>query len=72
MWRQVTSDKISESLIQLICSNGWFIQEQSKSLRPNGNYPPYLPQIVLQITNVKLRMDSMHIGTQAVTVFMNE
>ncbi len=26
---------ITESLIQLIRSNGWFIQEQSKSLHPN-------------------------------------
>ncbi len=31
---QVT-DFITESLILLIRSNGWFIREQSKSLRPN-------------------------------------
>ncbi len=35
-------------------------------------YPPYLPQIVLKMTNITFRMDSMHIGTQAVIVFMNE
>ncbi len=35
-------------------------------------YPPYLPQIVLKMTNITFRMDSMHIGTQAVIVFMNK
>ncbi len=33
-------------------------------------YTPYLLQIELKI--ITFRMDSMHIGTQAVTVFMNE
>ncbi len=35
-------------------------------------YTPYLPQIVLQIINTTFKMDGMHIGSQAVTVFMNE
>ncbi len=37
-----------------------------------AHYPLYLPQIVLKITNITFRVDTMHIGTQAVTVFMDE
>ncbi len=66
MWRQVT-DFITESLIKLIRLNVWLIQERSKSQCAH-----YLLQIVLNITNITFRMDSIHIGTQAVTVFMNE
>ncbi len=35
-------------------------------------YLLYLLQMVLKMTNITFRMDSMHIGTQEVTIFMNE
>ncbi len=72
MWRQV-SDFITESFIQLIRSKR-LIHSGTKQVPASqcAYYPPYLPQVVFKITNITFRMDSMHTGTQAETVFMNE
>ncbi len=64
------TDFITESLIQLTRS----IHSGTKRVPASqcAYYRPYLLQMVLKMTNITFRMDSMHIGTQAVTIFMNE
>ncbi len=62
-------------ILSLNHSFNWFVRtlihSRTKKV-PASYYPPYLPQIVLKMTNITFRMDSMHIETQAVPVFMNE
>ncbi len=64
-------------ILSLNHSFNWFVRtlihSRTKKVPASQcvHYPPYLPQIVLKITNITFRMDSMHIETQAVTLWMN-
>ncbi len=61
-------------IINSIASFERLIHSETKQVPASqcAYYPPYLLQMVLKMTNITFRMDSMHIGTQEVTAFKNE